>query len=118
MNRTEYKNRFNKEHYERINFSVPKGTKQVIKDLASEKGLSLNKYFLELVRKDQEGMFDSMQLAEKNKDKILTIKGNTYDGYDVFLKDGQVFHCRTKLDVRKLFSQGLAQDRQCLTQDT
>ncbi len=117
MNRTQYKNRFNAEHYERINFSVPKGMKDVIKDLAAEKGMSMNKYFLELVRKDQEGMFDNMQLAEKNKEKILTIKGNTHDGYDVYLKDGRVFHCRTKLDIRKLFTQGLAQDSECLTQD-
>ncbi len=117
MSRTAYKNKFNEEHYERINFSVPKGMKQVIKDLASEKGMSMNKYFLELVRQDQEGMFDSMQLAEKNKEKILTIKGNMHDGYDVFLKDGRTFHCRTKLEVRKLFSQGLAQDSKSLAQD-
>ena len=118
MKRTAYKNQFNKDHYDRMNLAIPKGMKQVIKDLAAEKGLSLNQYILELVRKDQEGMFDNMQLAEKNKEKILTIKGNTHDGYDVFLKDGRVFHCRTKLDIRKLFSQGLAQDRQSLTQDT
>lgn len=118
MNRTAYKNQFNKEHYERINFSIPKGMKQVIKDLASEKKMSMNQYFLHLVMKDQEGMFDNLQLAEKNREKILTIKGNTHDGYDVYLKDGRMFHCRTKLDVRKLFSQGLAQDRECLTQDT
>ena len=117
MDRTAYKNQFNSEHYDRINFSVPKGMKQIIKDLAAEKGLSMNKYFLELVRKDQEGMFDNMQLAERNKEKILTIKGNTHDGYDVFLKDGRIFHCRTKLDIRKLFSQCLTQDSQSLAQD-
>lgn len=117
MNRTEYKNQFNQEHYERINFSIPKGMKQVIKTLAAEKGMSMNRYFLELVRQDQEGLFDSMQLAEKNRDLILTIKGNLHDGYDVFLKDGRTFHCRTKLEVRKLFSQGLAQDSLSLAQD-
>lgn len=92
--------------------------KQVIKDLSSEKGMSMNQYFLHLVMKDQEGLFDSMQIAEKNREKILTIKGNSHDGYDVYLKDGRIFHCRTKLEIRKLFSQGLAQDNQCLTQDT
>lgn len=84
--------------------------KQVIKDLSSEKGMSMNQYFLYLVMKDQEGLFDSMQIAEKNREKILTIKGNSHDGYDVYLKDGRTYHCRTKLDVRKLFTQGLAQD--------
>jgi len=91
--------------------------KQVIKDLAADKGMSMNKYFLHLVMKDQEGLFDNMQIAERNREKILTIKGNTHDGYDVYLKDGRIFHCRTKLDIRKLFSQGLAQDTQSLAQD-
>lgn len=113
MNRTEYKNKFNAEHYERINFSVPKGMKQIIKDLASDKGMSMNKYFLYLVNKDQEGMFDNMQLAEKSKKKILTIKGNTHDGYDVYFRDGRIIHCRTKRDVRTC----LAQDNKSLTQD-
>ena len=43
MDRTDYKNKFNDEHYERINFSVPKGMKEVIKNLASDKGMSMNK---------------------------------------------------------------------------
>ena len=63
MDRTNYKNQFNAEHYERINFSVPKGMKEVIKNLASDKGMSMNKYFLFLVNKDQEGLFYNMQLA-------------------------------------------------------
>ena len=113
MDRTAYKNQFNAEHYERINFSVPKGMKQVIKDLAADKGMSMNRYFLHLIMKDQEEMFDSMQLAEKSKEKILTIRGNTHDGYDVILKDGRVLHCRTRLEVRKC----LAQDNKSLAQD-
>lgn len=118
MDRTAYKNQFNADHYERINFSVPKGMKDIIKTLAADKGMSMNKYFLHLVMKDQEGLFDNMQIAERNREKILTIKGNTHDGYDVYLKDGRIFHCRTKLDIRKLFSQGLAQDTKSLAQDT
>ena len=101
MDRTIYKNQFNADHYERINFSVPKGMKQVIKDLAADKGLSMNQYFLELIRKDQEGQFDTMQLSEYNRNRILTIKGNQHDGYDIVLKDGQSFHCRTKLQIRQ-----------------
>lgn len=114
MDRTTYKNQFNADHYERINFSVPKGMKQVIKDLAADKGMSMNRYFLHLIMKDQEEMFDSMQLAEKSREKILTIRGNTNDGYDVILKDGRVLHCRTRLEVRKC----LAQDNKSLAQDS
>lgn len=114
MDRTAYKNRFNADRYERINFSVPKGMKQVIKDLAANQGMSMNKYFLFLVHKDQEGLFDNMQLAEKSREKLLTIKGNTHDGYDVIFKDGRTVHCRTKLEIRKY----LAQDNKSLAQDT
>ena len=114
MDRTNYKNQFNAEHYERINFSVPKGMKEVIKNLASDKGMSMNKYFLFLSKKEQEGLFDNMQLAEKSRDKILTVKGNTHDGYDVYFKDGRIIHCRTKLDIRKC----LAQDNKSLAQDS
>ncbi len=118
MSRTEYKNKFNSEHYERINISVPKGMKGIIKDLAAQKDLSMNKYFLELVIKDRESMFNNMQLAEKNREKILTIKKKAPKGYDVLLKDGRVFYCKTKLDIRKLLSQNLVQDSQSLAQDT
>lgn len=52
-----------------------------------------------------------MQLAERSKEKILAIQGNTHDGYNIHLKDGRTFHCRTKLDVRKLFSQTLAKEK-------
>lgn len=100
MNRTEYKNKFNAEHYERINFSVPKGMKQIIKDLASDKGMSINAYLQDLVRKDQDGMFDTMQVAEKNREQIAGIHGNMHDGYDILFKDGYKTHCRTKKDVR------------------
>ena len=81
--------------------------KDIIKTLAADKGMSMNKYFLFLVNKDQEGLFDNMQLAEKSRENILTIKGNTHDGYDVIFKDGRTVHCRTKLEIRK-----------CLAQDT
>lgn len=44
MNRTEYKNNFYKEHYERINLAVPKGMKDIIRTLAADKGMSINAY--------------------------------------------------------------------------
>ena len=51
MNRTEYKNNFYKEHYERINLAVPKGMKDIIRTLAADKGMSINAYIQDLVRK-------------------------------------------------------------------
>lgn len=111
MDRKEYKQLHNATHYERLTLSMPIGTKQIIKDLAREKGVSATAYLLDLVRQDQEGMYDNMQLAERSKEKILAIKGNTHDGYDIHLKDGRTFHCRTKLEVRKLFSQQLRDEK-------
>lgn len=96
MNRTEYKNNFYKEHYERINLAVPKGMKDIIRTLAADKGMSINAYIQDLVRKDQCGMFDTMQVAEKNREMISGITGNMHDGYDIIFKDGHSCHCRTK----------------------
>ena len=95
MNRTEYKNNFYKEHYERINLAVPKGMKEIIKGLASDKGMSVNAYIQDLVRKDQCGLFDTMQIA-----MLSGITGNMHNGYDIIFKDGHSCHCRTKKDVR------------------
>ena len=111
MNRKEYKLTFDKElsqpgqflakeHYERIELKVPKGMKGIIKSLASDKGMSVNSYIQDLVRKDQCGMFDTMQVAEKNREMISGITGNMHDGYDIIFKDGHSCHCRTKKDVR------------------
>ena len=97
---TEYKNRHKAEHYDRIELAVPKGMKQIIKDLASDKGMTVNAYLQDLVRKDQEGIFDTMQIAEKNRQQISGIRGNMHDGYDIIFRDGCQCHCRTKKDVR------------------
>lgn len=125
MNRTEYKNNHRDTHYDRLELSVPTGMKRIIKDLATQKGLSVNAYLVDLVRKDQEGMFDTMQIAEKNREKISGIEGNMHDGYNVIFNDGHTVHCRTKNDVRQAIisyltreNKCLTEDRQCLTEDT
>ena len=79
---------------------VPKGMKSIIKSLANDKGMSVNAYLQDLVRKDQCGMFDTMQIAERNREMISGITGNMHDGYDIIFKDGYSCHCRTKKDVR------------------
>ena len=107
MNRTEYKNNFYKEHYERINLAVPKGMKDIIRTLAADKGMSINAYIQDLVRKDQCGMFDTMQIAEKNREMLSGITGNMHDGYDIIFKDGHSCHCRTKKDVRSCIKERL-----------
>ena len=100
MDRKEYKQAFERERYERIELKVPKGMKSIIKSLANSKGMSVNAYLQDLVRKDQCGMFDTMQIAERNREMISGITGNMHDGYDIIFKDGYSCHCRTKKDVR------------------
>lgn len=117
MNKTAYKNQFNAEHYDRIHLAVPKGMKEVFKQLASDKGMSLNAYIIDLMHQDQMGMFDSMQIAEKNKEQIRSLSGNQHDGYDITFKDGHQVHCRTKLEARKAIISYLAQDSESLAQD-
>ena len=100
MNRKEYKNKHKAAHYDSIELAVPKGMKTTIKNLAADRGLSVNAYIQDLIRKDQDGMFDTMQIAEKNRKSLSGIQGNMHDGYNVIFKDGFKVHCRTKREVR------------------
>ena len=115
MNRTEYKNNYKTANYDRIDLVLPKGMKSIVKILARNKNLSVTAYLLDLIRKDQEGMFDTMQIAEKNREKISAIEGNMHDGYNVIFNDGHTVHCRTKKDVREAIISYLSDCRKCLT---
>lgn len=114
MDRTKYKNAHRAAHYDRIEFSLPRGMKEIVKRLAADKNLSVSAYLIDLIRKDQEGMFDTMQIAEKNRQKISGISGNMHDGYDVIFNDGRTIHCRTKREVRFGIISCLTEDRQNL----
>ena len=69
------------------------------------------------MHQDQMGMFDSLRIAEKNKEQIRLLTGHTHDGYDITFKDGHKIHCRTKFEVRKAVISYLAQDFKSLAQD-
>lgn len=100
MSRTAYKNHHKAAHYDRIELAVPKGMKEIIKNLAADKHLSVNAYIQDLVRRDQEGMFDTMQIADKNREQLSGIQGNMHDGYNIIFKNGHTIHCKTKKEVR------------------
>ena len=51
FNPTAYKNEYAKEHYERINISLPKGCKQIVQELAKKAGLSTSQYIWSLIEK-------------------------------------------------------------------
>lgn len=49
---TDYKNKFIAEKYDRINLTVPKGTKELLKSYCDERNLSINGYIYELIKND------------------------------------------------------------------
>lgn len=118
MKTTTYKNKYNTDHYDRINLIVPKGEKERLKKLAADQGTSLNEYICRLIFKQQDDMFNKMQIAEKYRKMVSCITGSTKEGYTIQLKKGFIFSetgedsffCRTKPDIRKSIKKCLAQD--------
>lgn len=49
-----YRNEYAKEHYERLNILLPKGSKALIKKQAQEAGKSVSQYILDVI-KEKEG---------------------------------------------------------------
>lgn len=117
MNRTEYKNEYYKEHYDRINLALPKGL-----------GMSINEYLYALVRDDlatdeskfgkkrqgfnteQQRMLEKWQVPKKYYDMIEDISYSKEAGYFIYLKKGYVndvtgcrsIHCEKTSEVRSL----------------
>lgn len=54
FNKTAYDNEFIKKNYDRINLTVPKGHKELIKAHAEKKGKSVNSYINDLIEKDMQ----------------------------------------------------------------
>lgn len=52
FNPVKYRNDYDKEHYDKMLLSFPKGTKEVIKAKAKEAGKSISQYVLDLVNAD------------------------------------------------------------------
>lgn len=50
-----YNNQYNKEHYARLTFLVPKDEKQEIKDYCAARGVSINSFVVDLIRRAMAG---------------------------------------------------------------
>lgn len=46
FNQYEYQNAYNKEKYDRVTILVPSGKKNILKQMASESGMSMNEFIL------------------------------------------------------------------------
>lgn len=108
MDRTAYKNQHIKEHYDRINLTVPKGEKDRIKTAADGLGVSVNEYLYMLVCDDlcngasklgnkkqgfteeHKRMLEKWQVAQKYYEMIEDMAYSKEDGYFIYLKEGYV----------------------------
>lgn len=128
MTRTAYKNQHIKEHYDRINFVIPKGEKDRIKKICSEIGASVNEYLYILVCNDladgtsrmaekkqgfnaeQERMLEKWQVPRKYYEMIEDLSYTKDEGYFIYLKKGYVndvtgsrnIHCMKTSEVRRI----------------
>lgn len=50
FNPVKYRNNYDREHYERVNLSLPKGSKELIKSKAEAAGKSISQYILDLIK--------------------------------------------------------------------
>lgn len=126
--KTTYKNRYNAEHYDRINLSLPKGEKDRIKSAAEGLGLSVNEYLYLLICDDlasgsskvgnkktgfgaeQIAMLDKWQVGEKYRCMIEDLSYSKEDGYFIYLKEGfindksgnRTIHCQKTSEVRTI----------------
>ena len=128
VNRTEYKNQHAKEHYDRINFTLPIGEKERIRRTASGLMMSVNEYLYALVCDDlasgeskfgkkkqgfnevQRRMLEKWQVPKKYYDMIEDMSYSKEEGYFIYLKDGftndvtgsRSIHCEKTSEVRRI----------------
>lgn len=128
MNRTEYKNKFYKENYDRINLAIPKGEKERLRQGAAAIGMSLNEYLYALACDDlasgesrfgkkrqgfgeeQRRMLEKWQVPQKYHEMIEDLSYTKDEGYFIYLKEGYVndvtgsrnIHCEKTSEVRRV----------------
>ena len=106
MNRSEYMNTYQKEHYDRINIIIPKGMKNKIKEVSESMDASLSEYIMLLVSEDlstgtsklaekkkgftpeQEVLLQKLQVPKKYYDMIEDLSFDKDEGYFIHLKKG------------------------------
>ncbi len=130
MDRTEYKNRYYAEHYDRINLAVPKGEKERIRAAAGAIGMSVNEYLYALVCHDladgesrigrkrqgfgeeQQRMLEKWQVPKKYFEMIEDLSYTKDEGYFIYLKEGYVndatgsrnIHCEKTSEIRRIIT--------------
>lgn len=128
MNKTEYKNKYKKEKYDRLDITLPKGTKEKVKGVAELMNVSVNEYILMLITDDiasgkskvaekkngfddaQKDLLKKLQVPNKYYEMIEDLSFDSKEGYFIHLKQGYVndytnnrnIICKTSKDVRRV----------------
>ncbi len=128
MNRTTYKNNYQKEHYDRFNIILPKGMKEKIKTASEIMGISNSEYICMLVSEDlstgtsklaavkkgftheQEILLQKLQVPKKYYEMIEDLSFDQKGGYFIILKKGYInditksknIICSTTKEVRSV----------------
>lgn len=106
MNKTEYKNKYKSEKYDRIELAVPKGEKDKIKQIAAELNVSVNEYLYNLFKEDlvlrnnkpnepkvlteDMGLLEKWQVPKKYYEMIEECSYSEENGYFIRLKPGYI----------------------------
>lgn len=85
FNPTKYKNEYNKDNYDRVNLTIPKGTKEELKEIAKYFDLSLNAYLKIIIeenillnREEQFNRIDKIiKSADDSNNKLKIAKNIT-----------------------------------------
>ena len=128
MNRSEYINKHQKSHYDRLNIILPKGMKDKIKEVSESMGTSVSEYITLLVSEDlstgvskladkkkgftakQEILLQKLQVPKKYYEMIEDLSFDKDEGYFIHLKKGFIndvtgsrnIICQTTKEVRTL----------------
>lgn len=68
FNKQDYDNEYIKTHYDRINFTMPKGTKERIKDAADMVGLSMSEWINRAIEEKLQQIGPGPEDLEEEKD--------------------------------------------------
>ena len=107
MTRTQYKNEYIKNNYDRISLVIPKGEKQRIESIIKNK-MTMNEYLYALICNDlsndkskllekknvlpeeKQSILDKWQVPRKYHEMIEDLSYSKDDGYYIYLKKGYI----------------------------
>ena len=120
MNRTEYKNNYQKAKYDRLVLILPKGEKDILKEHCDKLEMSVNEYIKSLIQNDlirtpkenEEDLLDKWQIPLKYRHMIQECQYSKDNGYFIRLKkefindvtNSRIIQVQTTKEVRTIIT--------------